>query len=90
MGYLHFAYEPHFFDSLAMHANPCPQGPPGTGKTRTILGLLSIVLHAAPAHAAGLGQRKAAAQPMPEYGREDLIRLWAKASPWNAGAADPR
>jgi hypothetical protein len=66
------------------------QGPPGTGKTRTILGLLSIVLHAAPAGSAGMAKSKAAAQPMPEYSRADLIRLWAKASPWLAGARDPR
>ncbi|GBG92146.1 hypothetical protein CBR_g54447 [Chara braunii] len=26
------------------------QGPPGTGKTQTILGLLSVVLHATPVH----------------------------------------
>ena len=65
------------------------QGPPGTGKTRTILGLLSIVLHAAPAHAARAAPR-AAAQPMPEYARPDLERLWALASPWLTGARDPR
>lgn len=65
------------------------QGPPGTGKTRTIMGLLSIILHASPANTAGLVQR-AAAKPMPEVPRADLDRLWRLASPWLSGAANPR
>ncbi|CAK0762015.1 hypothetical protein CVIRNUC_002915 [Coccomyxa viridis] len=65
------------------------QGPPGTGKTRTILGLLSIILHASPANTAGLVKR-AAAQPMPEYSRKDMDRLWRLASPWLAETANPR
>ncbi|KAK9909662.1 hypothetical protein WJX75_005776 [Coccomyxa subellipsoidea] len=65
------------------------QGPPGTGKTRTILGLLSIILHAAPAHSSGLIKRAPAA-PMPEYGTDDVCRLWGNAAPWLAGTADPR
>ncbi|CAL8467911.1 g7449 [Coccomyxa elongata] len=65
------------------------QGPPGTGKTRTILGLLSIVLHAVPAHSSGLTKRSPAA-PMPEYGADDVRRLWRSAAPWLAGVADPR
>ncbi|CAL5219614.1 g1484 [Coccomyxa viridis] len=65
------------------------QGPPGTGKTRTIMGLLSIILHAAPANTAGLVKR-AAAQPMPDYARGDLDRLWRLASPWLSGTANPR
>ena len=65
------------------------QGPPGTGKTRTILGLLSIILHASPANTAGLVKR-AAAQPMPEYLRKDMDRLWRLASPWLAETANPR
>ena len=65
------------------------QGPPGTGKTRTIMGLLSIILHAAPANTAGLVKR-AAAQPMPEYAQDDMDRLWRLASPWLSGSANPR
>lgn len=65
------------------------QGPPGTGKTRTILGLLSIILHAAPAHSAGL-IRRAQPQPMPEFSRQDAHRLWLQAAPWLSGAAHPR
>ena len=53
------------------------------------MGLLSIILHAAPANTAGLVKR-AAAQPMPEYARDDLNRLWHLASPWLSGSANPR
>ena len=71
------------------HALAVVQGPPGTGKTRTILGLLSIILHAAPAHSSALIKRAPAA-PMPEYGTDDVCRLWRNAAPWLAGTADPR
>ena len=62
------------------------QGPPGTGKTRTILGLLAIVLHASP-HRVGQAVSKAgsaftAGQPVKG---NDLVRLWVKSSPWAAG-----
>ena len=53
------------------------------------MGLLSIILHAAPANTAGLVKR-AAAQPMPDYARGDLDRLWRLASPWLSGTANPR
>lgn len=53
------------------------------------MGLLSIVLHAAPAHSSGLIKRAPAA-PMPEYGADDVRRLWRCAAPWLAGVADPR
>jgi senataxin len=75
----------------AARRQPCfpLQGPPGTGKTRTIMGLLSIILHASPANTAGLVQR-AAAQPMSEPAREDLPRLWRLAAPWISGTASLR
>lgn len=53
------------------------------------MGLLSIILHAAPANTAGLVKR-AAAQPMPEYAQDDMDRLWRLASPWLSGSANPR
>ncbi|KAK9812261.1 hypothetical protein WJX73_008588 [Symbiochloris irregularis] len=64
------------------------QGPPGTGKTRTILGLLSIVLHAS-IHRVGQAVDQAsdtrsrlAGKPA---GGQQLMRLWGKACPWVAG-----
>ena len=73
----------------SMHSNDAVlhvQGPPGTGKTRTILGLLAIVLHAS-IHRVGQVVKNAvtanlAAQPAD---RQHLMRLWGKACPWVAG-----
>ncbi|OAY66404.1 putative helicase MAGATAMA 3 [Ananas comosus] len=64
------------------------QGPPGTGKTQTILGLLSAVLHSAPARVqskSGLPAGKHRA----ELQIEDRYSQWTKASPWLVGA-NPR
>nr|CAD1824573.1 unnamed protein product [Ananas comosus var. bracteatus] len=63
-------------------------GPPGTGKTQTILGLLSAVLHSAPARV----QSKSgfpAGKHRAELQIEDRYSQWTKASPWLVGA-NPR
>ena len=65
------------------------QGPPGTGKTRTLLGLLSIILHAAPEGSIRAGTAK----PVRVTGKrtaEDTVRLWKKANPWLMGITIPR
>ena len=64
------------------------QGPPGTGKTKTLLGLLSIVLHAAPE--GSLGLKTYAAPTTQKLTEDDKYRLWLKASPWVAGLPNPR
>nr|CAB3487038.1 unnamed protein product [Digitaria exilis] len=64
------------------------QGPPGTGKTQTILGLLSAVLHSAPARMktkGGLSVQKHG----PELDIDGKHAHWVKASPWLLGA-NPR
>ncbi|KAL6652887.1 hypothetical protein ACP70R_011812 [Stipagrostis hirtigluma subsp. patula] len=64
------------------------QGPPGTGKTQTILGLLSAVLHSAPARMqtkGGIDVQKHG----PELDIEGKRAHWMKASPWLLGA-NPR
>ncbi|KAK3144776.1 hypothetical protein QOZ80_4AG0317720 [Eleusine coracana subsp. coracana] len=64
------------------------QGPPGTGKTQTILGLLSAVLHSAPARIqtkGGLDVQKHG----PELDIEGKRAHWMKASPWLFGG-NPR
>ena len=69
---------------------PPHQGPPGTGKTRTILNLLSVVMHCANKGALQLqaaadsGSRSQALSP------EERARLWAKQAPWVAGNVDGR
>lgn len=69
------------------------QGPPGTGKTRTILGLLSIVLHSSPHRIEAVGSAKIGALNA-AIGHTakgaDLTRLWLKASPWVAGKPTAR
>ncbi|XP_078440958.1 P-loop containing nucleoside triphosphate hydrolases superfamily protein [Wolffia australiana] len=64
------------------------QGPPGTGKTQTILGLLSSVLHSAPARIQSRGgltllKRK------DEIPLQEKLHHWTRASPWLSGA-NPR
>ncbi|XP_015631205.1 probable helicase MAGATAMA 3 [Oryza sativa Japonica Group] len=64
------------------------QGPPGTGKTQTILGLLSAVLHSAPARMqtkGGFDVKKHG----PELDIEGKHAHWMKASPWLIGV-NPR
>ncbi|KAL6876336.1 hypothetical protein ACP4OV_012908 [Aristida adscensionis] len=64
------------------------QGPPGTGKTQTILGLLSAVLHSAPARMQTKGGFDVQKHG-PELDIEGKHAQWMKASPWLLGA-NPR
>ncbi|KAM0873306.1 hypothetical protein ACQ4PT_038117 [Festuca glaucescens] len=64
------------------------QGPPGTGKTQTILGLLSAVLHSAPARMQTKGGFDVQKHG-PELDIEGKNANWMKASPWLIGA-NPR
>ncbi|KQJ82618.1 hypothetical protein BRADI_5g10080v3 [Brachypodium distachyon] len=64
------------------------QGPPGTGKTQTILGLLSAVLHSAPARVQTKGGFDVEKHG-PELDIEGKHTHWMKASPWLIGA-NPR
>ncbi|GAQ80554.1 P-loop containing nucleoside triphosphate hydrolases superfamily protein [Klebsormidium nitens] len=63
------------------------QGPPGTGKTQTILGLLSVVLHASPlAQQAGAAAQLVAREPISEQQKQ---AAWRAAAPWMHGG-NPR
>ncbi|CAN6248615.1 unnamed protein product [Urochloa humidicola] len=64
------------------------QGPPGTGKTQTILGLLSAVLHSAPARMKTKGGFDVQKHG-PELDIDGKYAHWVKASPWLLGA-NPR
>ncbi|KAK3142623.1 hypothetical protein QOZ80_4BG0349090 [Eleusine coracana subsp. coracana] len=64
------------------------QGPPGTGKTQTILGLLSAVLHSAPARIQTKGGFDVQKHG-PELDIEGKHAHWMKASPWLFGG-NPR
>lgn len=70
------------------------QGPPGTGKTRTILNLLSVVLHAAKRGSlkliAGGGAAPAAEGSGVSGGQALRAALWRAVSPWLDGRPDPR
>ena len=70
------------------------QGPPGTGKTRTILSLLSALLHAVPSstkktdidfkHYAEMRESR------PVMTAEEKRDAWSRAAPWMSGAMNPR
>lgn len=70
------------------------QGPPGTGKTRTILSLLSVLLHSVPSTSSKTQvdfqsyakMRQACAKRSPE----ERHRAWRAASPWMSGAPNAR
>lgn len=64
------------------------QGPPGTGKTQTILGILSVILHATPARIHSKGKLTEIKRG-PELPIQDKYNHWEKASPWLAGT-NPR
>lgn len=66
------------------------QGPPGTGKTKTILALLSIVLHSAPKGSAGLTRYTPRSSPRPPPDASAFKRLWRLSSPWFFGLPNPR
>ena len=70
------------------------QGPPGTGKTRTILSLLSVLLHSVPSTSsrttvdfASYAEIREAREKMSS---EQTRRAWRLASPWLNGVENPR
>lgn len=65
------------------------QGPPGTGKTRTILNLLSVVMHAAKLGSLEL-IRTTASSKSAEVTDEARRRLWELQSPWLFNRPNPR
>ncbi|KAL1802102.1 hypothetical protein ACET3Z_030749 [Daucus carota] len=64
------------------------QGPPGTGKTQTILGILSVILHAIPVRIHSKG-RLTEIKRGPELPFQEKYNHWTKASPW-LGGTNPR
>ncbi|KAJ4951213.1 hypothetical protein NE237_028045 [Protea cynaroides] len=64
------------------------QGPPGTGKTQTILGVLSAILHAAPARVQSKGASRDVKRG-PEFSIQEKYNHWIQASPWLTGT-NPR
>ncbi|KAG6711208.1 hypothetical protein I3842_05G042000 [Carya illinoinensis] len=73
---------------LARKAFVLIQGPPGTGKTKTILGLLSAILHASPARVLSKGELREIKRG-PELPVHEKYNHWARASPWLTGS-NPR
>ncbi|XP_041011568.1 probable helicase MAGATAMA 3 isoform X3 [Juglans microcarpa x Juglans regia] len=69
---------------LARKAFVLIQGPPGTGKTKTILGLLSAILHASPARVLAKGELREIKRG-PELPLQEKYNHWARASPWLTG-----
>ncbi|XP_024537137.1 probable helicase MAGATAMA 3 [Selaginella moellendorffii] len=63
------------------------QGPPGTGKTQTILGLLSVILHATVATFSQEGSLRLLQKS--EMSSHEKLDHWLKASPW-LGVGNPR
>ena len=66
---------------------PVVQGPPGTGKTRTILGLLGVVLHAQAASPAADGAQQAQQASTPA---QILASLSLSGAPWVHGLPNAR
>jgi len=70
------------------------QGPPGTGKTRTILSLLSVLLHSVPSVTAHTSVDFESYAKMRdervEMTAEEKSAAWRRASPWLSGASNPR
>ncbi|KAK1402324.1 putative helicase MAGATAMA 3 [Heracleum sosnowskyi] len=64
------------------------QGPPGTGKTQTILGILSVILHAIPVRIHSKGKLTEIKRG-PELPFQEKYNHWTKASPW-LGGTNPR
>lgn len=92
-GFQLLGWDAHLFTYVDVCTFMCS----GTGKTKTILGLLSIVMHSAPkgafstsaAPSAGAGGELSPKSAMKRRarGRDDL---WLACSPWLAGKPDPR
>lgn len=74
---------------LARKAFVLIQGPPGTGKTKTILGLLSAILHASPARVLSNRGELFEVKRGPELPIQEKYNHWARASPWLTGS-NPR
>eukprot|EP00798_Chlamydomonas_sp_ICE-L_P026006 gene26007-11698_t len=74
-----------------LDGTPCVliQGPPGTGKTRTIINLLSVVMHSA---SKGLIQMMGseAVRKGHEMTDEDKLSLWSAQAPWLDGRTNGR
>ena len=66
------------------------KGPPGTGKTRTILNLLSVVMHSTFKGALELQNTSESGARRLTLSPEDKDRLWVKQAPWVLGLPDPR
>ncbi|XP_059433882.1 probable helicase MAGATAMA 3 isoform X1 [Corylus avellana] len=66
---------------LARKAFVLIQGPPGTGKTKTIIGLLSAILHASPARVLSKGELLEI-KHRTELPMQEKYNHWARASPW--------
>eukprot|EP00854_Cymbomonas_tetramitiformis_P017674 gene17674-21055_t len=68
------------------------QGPPGTGKTRTILGLLSVLLQSFSEDSVAATSSAAAAKALvrPTLTAADKQRNWTRASPWMTDGGNPR
>lgn len=65
------------------------QGPPGTGKTRTILALLSVIMHSAPPGSGKLLKGSTAPKARTQISKQEKDTLWKLSSPWLLGA-NPR
>lgn len=65
------------------------QGPPGTGKTRTILNLLSVVMHAAKKGSLEL-VRAAPGERASALDEEARAALWQAQAPWLFDVPNPR
>ncbi|KAL6754526.1 AAA domain-containing protein [Haematococcus lacustris] len=67
------------------------QGPPGTGKTRTILNLLSVVMHAAQKGSLELmkGQPRVNGSGGAVMEDEERLRMWLSQAPWVLGDPSP-
>ncbi|KAL3140547.1 hypothetical protein ABBQ32_005126 [Trebouxia sp. C0010 RCD-2024] len=65
------------------------QGPPGTGKTRTILALLSVIMHSAPPGSGRLLKGRTAPTLKTQISKQQQVNLWELSSPWLRGA-NPR
>jgi len=64
----------------------------GTGKTKTILGLLSVIMHSRPASRSASSSGVAASSSGGEAPTSDMarLRLWHASSPWVIGVQNPR
>ena len=66
----------------AMSALAVIQGPPGTGKTRTILALLSVIMHSAPPGSGKLLKGSTAPKAQTYISEQQQETLWKLSSPW--------